>query len=561
MNSGRGEIVGMIFARADSWGRTYSYVMGVLQFGGAAVFAYIGLSNGRARRLLYWSSKDLRASALFWGLTGLLSFTASSTVTVVLARELFLENRKPTGVQPLHVLLLTLGIGAVLASWQTLTNARRMRAAARAAPCKERLSVLNPLSKLRTAEHLSSPSVRFLVFVLTLFITVKFWLGDVGMWVSSRPAGSNVLAHMLGMTLLGLGLCGYVYTSRTPTSAASFATGIYLRVIGMAGCIIAASLWASCFLLLAFKQNFAPGWWWIYKGYSPAGMLLAGYVYHAGQDVLRFSRRHLTKIIRDPARLDGESFVLYLRPFRNDALQESPQRVAWRGLMPLYGLFVTGRSEEERIAAALKKRVGPLIAVGRPGEILPYVGASRLYLPLDDWQEPVRKLIARARLVVLTLGPGKGTMWELREALRTLPPERLILLVPMGQDEYEEFRLRMEADLKEHDVRVRARGRTRAHVPTLPRSTSGGNKASVVQGMIYFTPSWTAEYVNLNDFSFMSAAFFDLLPEDRTEHTMKGNIMPGIFFDWLPRALKAGLRPAIQQLAAYESDPDRLPRA
>ncbi|TPQ21883.1 ABC transporter substrate-binding protein [Streptomyces sporangiiformans] len=525
---------GAALAAEDSWATPFSNAMTLLMLAGAVVLFYVGVSDARARWFLNWLSNNLKVPAFFWGLLGLLGLTATTTATVLKARELFLayRNPEPAGDQSGTIVLLIFLVGAVLASTKTLSNARRMYAAGAAARA-DRLRVLNPLSKLRTSEKLSSPSGRYLAFVFSLFMSAPLWLGTVAVYRLSEPAGSNVLLHCLSTSLLGLWLCGYARTSRSLTSPASMLVGIGLRVIGTAGCVLGLSLWTSSLLLFLFKEH-APDWW-IYGFYGPVGMVLAGHVYHAGQDVLRYSRRHLTKIIRDPDDLDGESFVLYLRPFPNDALQASPQRMPWRGMMPLAGLFVTGRSEEERVAAALKKQVGPLVAVGEPGETLPYVGASRLYLPLHDWQDPVRKLMAQARMVVLSLGPGEGTMWELREALRTLPPERLVLLAPMGRDEYEEFRLRVQADLEEHDVRVRPRSRAATHVPVLPESTSRGSMPSVVQGAIYFSPTWTAEYVNLEDFALVSSAFFDRLP----------------------RALKAGLRPAVQQLAAHEFDPDR----
>jgi hypothetical protein len=374
------------------------------------------------------------------------------------------------------------------------------------------------------------------VFLFSLFVTAQMWLGTIGLYELSEPMGRNAIAHILGSVSLGLALCFYAASSPRMTSTASMSTGIVLRVIGTGGCILAISIWTSALLAFAVKQ-LAPGWW-IYKWYGPVGMLFAGAVYHAGQDVLRSSRRHLTKIVKDLDTLNGESFVLYLRPFVNDALQESPQRRVL-GLFPLFGLFVTGRSEEERVAAALKRLLGPMVAVGKPGEVLPYVGASRLYLPLDDWQEPVRRLITQARMVVLALGPGEGTMWELRQALSSLPPERLILLVPMSPDDYEQFRARVHADLNDHGVRVRPNGGIATKVPALPEAISTSVIPSIVQGAIYFTPEWEAVYVNLEQF----ARGFELC------------------LDRLPWALRSGLRPAIRNLAAYEfeCEPDRTP--
>ena len=61
-----------------------------------------------------------------------------------------------------------------------------------------------------------------------------------------------------------------------------------------------------------------------------------------------------------------------------------------------------------------------------PGEPLPLPGAARAYLPIDDWRDTVSGLIAGAHVVMLSAGPGPGTVWEFIEALRLLPPERYI---------------------------------------------------------------------------------------------------------------------------------------
>jgi hypothetical protein len=55
---------------------------------------------------------------------------------------------------------------------------------------------------------------------------------------------------------------------------------------------------------------------------------------------------------------------------------------------------------------------GRVIAVGRPGEKLPFPGAEKVYLPGEGWQPIVSELISRARLAVLIAAPGPGTLWD-----------------------------------------------------------------------------------------------------------------------------------------------------
>ena len=71
--------------------------------------------------------------------------------------------------------------------------------------------------------------------------------------------------------------------------------------------------------------------------------------------------------------------VAYLRSFVAD-------RTASKGVT-----FSSWFTEEEQIARVMNK-VGPLIAFGEPGEVLPEIGAARLYAANDEWRQ-VRKSV------------------------------------------------------------------------------------------------------------------------------------------------------------------------
>src|SRR4051794_33765238 len=110
--------IGTAIAAQDSWATPFSYALSLLMLAGAAVLFYIGVSDSRARSFLNWLTNNLKVPALFWGLVGLLSFTATTTATVLRARELFLAYRKPepVGDQSGKILFLIFLVGAVLAS-------------------------------------------------------------------------------------------------------------------------------------------------------------------------------------------------------------------------------------------------------------------------------------------------------------------------------------------------------------------------------------------------------------------------------------------------------------
>lgn len=112
--------------------------------------------------------------------------------------------------------------------------------------------------------------------------------------------------------------------------------------------------------------------------------------------------------------------VLYLRSFRDDPITHTVfDRLFTR---------LNYRTEEEELAATFAD-VGPLVAVGHPGELLPELGAARFYFSDDEWKERVGEIMASARFVLLRVGGSRGLAWELARAVRTLSPEKLLLVV------------------------------------------------------------------------------------------------------------------------------------
>jgi hypothetical protein len=104
--------------------------------------------------------------------------------------------------------------------------------------------------------------------------------------------------------------------------------------------------------------------------------------------------------------------VLYLRPFGEDERGSS-----------------TSESFELSLASVLRD-VGPVIAVGRPGERLPPQGAARVYVSDESWQSSVRDLMARSALTVLRAGTSPGVLWELARVVELVPPTRVLIAVP-----------------------------------------------------------------------------------------------------------------------------------
>lgn len=127
--------------------------------------------------------------------------------------------------------------------------------------------------------------------------------------------------------------------------------------------------------------------------------------------------------------------ILYLRSF----LADEPTLQTPRSSSSVFGLGLEMATEEEQLVEVLKP-IGPLVAIGKPGESIAVPGAARLYLSDAEWQSKVLDLMSRAQLVVLRAGPTPGFWWELQTALQTVPPERiLLLLLDFDRTEYQAF--------------------------------------------------------------------------------------------------------------------------
>ncbi|MFE3760822.1 hypothetical protein ACFXPI_03535 [Streptomyces sp. NPDC059104] len=307
------------------------------------------------------------------------------------------------------------------------------------------------------------------------------------------------------------------------------------------GMILWLAAWPCCFFTLSLAA-------WSYHQFldnhlSPASGIyivsisISAIAFDQSRKMFLRARRHIKPAIASPKHLPPGSYVLYLRPFKDDipraAVKERLSRTPPLSMDPmgnLIDLVMSSKDEEEHIADALSP-VGPLVAVGTPEEIRLFAGAMRMYLPKDSWKEPVKQLIHGSRLTALTLGSSKGTMWEIAESMRSLPPQRLLLMVPrgIGKREYEMIRETTDLALRKPSTDDMSHAWKNATPPSLPPYSSLKLHKDPAISIIRFSADWEptitrASYMN-------DAPWLNL-------------------FTHLTRVL----RPAFVQLAAYESE-------
>jgi hypothetical protein len=221
-------------------------------------------------------------------------------------------------------------------------------------------------------------------------------------------------------------------------------------------------------------------------------------LFHKGRRVRVLGERLRSETIRSFDELSGQHYVLYLRPFDLDEqTAELPTEPPSRWWASDFNL--SRRTYEEDLVRWFED-VGRVVAVGRPEEPLPLVGAQRGYLSHDEWQDVVSRLITGAHVVVLAVGPREGTVWEFNEALRRTDPERLVLLVYHRVEAYDQFRSMVRA---EYNKRSRSEPGPWPSLPDLPgyppvRHSGRRSWDYGLKGVITFDSAWRATFTRFD---------------------------------------------------------------
>jgi hypothetical protein len=125
--------------------------------------------------------------------------------------------------------------------------------------------------------------------------------------------------------------------------------------------------------------------------------------------------------------------VVYLRSFQVD------KRLSRRPLA--VGRVASLHTEEEQLVEALQE-MGPVVALGKPGERLPRLGASRVYVEDAEWRQQVLSWFSRAALVVIHVpaNPTEGLAWEIEQSLRLVALHRLVFVMTRGVSSFDWLR-------------------------------------------------------------------------------------------------------------------------
>jgi hypothetical protein len=151
-----------------------------------------------------------------------------------------------------------------------------------------------------------------------------------------------------------------------------------------------------------------------------------------GIKLLRTGWKYEVVTAEEALKRDGRPPVVYIRSFKDDDLIVAATSRAAKWHTNIF-LWTAAVSIEQELALIMN-RVGPVVAIGKPGEPLPELGAARLYVGDDQWQAKITEMMKRSRLVVIRGGTTANLWWEIEQAARVVPLRKL-LIVSIGRGE------------------------------------------------------------------------------------------------------------------------------
>lgn len=136
--------------------------------------------------------------------------------------------------------------------------------------------------------------------------------------------------------------------------------------------------------------------------------------------------KKITRIKRTKSTIKSENvirpFILYLRSFADE--KSTNKRIR---------RLSDSRTEEEMLIDSFSD-IAPVYAIGDPADKkMPY-GATRIYVDDAIWKNTVENLSENAEIVILRLGQTNNFWWEVNMALKKVPIEKIVFVIPWSKN-------------------------------------------------------------------------------------------------------------------------------
>ncbi|WP_172892213.1 Clp protease N-terminal domain-containing protein [Jatrophihabitans sp. GAS493] len=201
--------------------------------------------------------------------------------------------------------------------------------------------------------------------------------------------------------------------------------------------------WAGIWLAYAGMNRCDHGRWLVGLALD-LGALATLLVAHVPAHIAeRAARRRRT--VRFSTETPADS-VLLLRSFADDNIRVTANFNDLSLASPFFDGALPSRFEE--LVSWSLFTSGSLVAIGRPGEPLPELGAARTYWPDDRWQDAVQYTAHRAERIVMVGGLTQGLAWEIDKLRRWGLLQKVLVLLPPDTPQHSVRRLeRVLSDL------------------------------------------------------------------------------------------------------------------
>lgn len=283
------------------------------------------------------------------------------------------------------------------------------------------------MQPIKDALRLKMAGLLFMVLGFVGFSVTGDKMGDIGNLLTDSPRGFAffagtwlVAAHLFafGLIILLAGLKNVPLLTSTRARRGAW------RKLSGSTLIILCFAYVGLVDMPAFKFMDETGWILLP---SLAGFLISARI---GFQLLRSGWKYDVVSAEQLLAADPRPPVVYLRSFEADSELFLRPDGFWNKAMTLIFDYAVTFSPEQELAEILN-RVGPVIAIGKPGEPLPELGAARLYVGDADWKAKVIDLMARSGLVIIRTGSTPNLQWEIEQTMERVP-RRQILFVNLG---------------------------------------------------------------------------------------------------------------------------------
>jgi len=234
---------------------------------------------------------------------------------------------------------------------------------------------------------------------------------------------------------LGLILLLAAFKNLPVLTDARLKKGLWLKLAGV-------NFLALCAALAVLDDSRMFGDEWRESWLVVPAIALFVVVAHRGIILLRTGWKYEIVSAEEVLKKDDRPPVVYIRSFKDDHVIIAATSRARKWYANIF-LWAASVSIEQELAFIMN-RVGPVVAIGKPGEPLPELGAARLYVSDDEWQNRITEMMKQSRLVVIRGGTTANLWWEIDQARRVLPLRKLLIVSPGEGEESREFNLGIE---------------------------------------------------------------------------------------------------------------------